>query len=101
MPLRWKLQPRSEVNAKARDFINHYIATSKEIPVLLHAKIANITISDQQRTFHDLEAHSNIQGIGSRFVSRVDAYTGIGFGLFLKGSIDFKFVFGAHSFVVS
>ena len=94
------MQPQSDVNAKARDFINQYIATSKDIPVLLHANTANITISGQQRPFQNLEAPSNIRGIGSRFVSRVDAYTGIGFGLFFNNSIDFKFVFGAHGFVV-
>lgn len=100
MPLKLKLQPQSDVNTKVRDLINQYIGTSKEIPVFLHAKIANVTISDLKRPLHDLEAHSYILGIGSCFVSHVDAYTGIGFGLLLKKSVDFKFVFGAHSFVV-
>lgn len=98
MSLRWKLQLRSDADEQVRYFINQYITSSKEIPVLLHAKIANITISDQQLTFHDLEARSYIKGIGSRFVKSIDAHPALD-GL-LKNSIDFTFKFGVHSFVV-
>jgi len=47
----------------------NYLTAKDKIPVFLDAKIANITISDQQQAFRAPEAHSNIQGIGSCFIT--------------------------------
>ncbi|CCM06685.1 uncharacterized protein FIBRA_08972 [Fibroporia radiculosa] len=86
----WKFRPLNPANSEVQNFMDQYFTTVQQLPVTLTLESISASICGHLFNLPHFDISTRIQGIGSKFIDRVDIYAGAWSSL-IQRKVSFTF----------